>query len=226
MKLSKTEHILLFITILSFIFCMFFIFTNRLPEIFLFWKEIMNFIFTISISIIASSIFYIFQIYIPQKHKRDIIKNNFSKQYKDFKLNCIWIFLSVSEWSYSIDKQESLYNLKAFKEFFKTPAWNNQNNWHKVMNWLNDNLLRELLIELEILKNEVSFILNNIDINDEDVFSFLKRLSQNICRFKSTTNEYWEIDQLLQFLWELFSGWSFIGWYRDEDIFEVIFKKI
>ena len=91
---------------------------------------------------------------------------------------------------------------------------------------MNEYHLKDLLVELEIFTNEVAYVLNNVEINDPDVFSFFKRLSQTVYRFKNSTLEYDEVKQLSGFLWDLFAGWSFIDGYREDDIVKVMIEKI
>jgi len=86
--------------------------------------------------------------------------------------------------------------------------------------------MKDLLVELEILLHEVTFVLSNVNINDEDVFSFFKRLSQSVYKMKNMTLEYNDLKTLTSFLWQTFSGWSFIDGYRDEEIVKVMIDKI
>lgn len=113
-----------------------------------------------------------------------------------------------------------------FRKYFNEPISESQNKWHAVLNGLNEYLLRELLVELEILLNEVTFVLSNVDIDDQNVYSFFKRLSQAVHRLKKSTLEYEEVKQLSRFLWEMFAGWSFIDGYREDDIVMVMIEKI
>ncbi len=80
-KLLKEEKIIASIVMVSFVFCILFIFTNRMPELFKYGSELMNFLYAISISIIAASIFYVLNIYLPGQKRKNIIKHNFEAQY-------------------------------------------------------------------------------------------------------------------------------------------------
>lgn len=122
--------------------------------------------------------------------------------------------------------QKKLSEQNEFKKFFKEDINGSQNRWDSVLNGLNERLLKELLVELEILMNEIAFVLNNVNIDDQNVFSFFKRLSQAVYKLKNSTLEYYDTNQLSQFLLELFAGWSWIEGYRDGDIIAEMIKKI
>jgi hypothetical protein len=59
---------------MSVMFSIIFIFTNRMPEVFKYASELMNFIFALSLSIIAATIFYFVQFYLPSKTIKTVAK--------------------------------------------------------------------------------------------------------------------------------------------------------
>ncbi|MDP2168354.1 MAG: hypothetical protein Q8J64_08500 [Thermodesulfovibrionales bacterium] len=197
-----------------------------MPEAFIFGSEIMDFFYGIALSTIAASIFYLFQVFIPEKRKQKILKENFKLNYTQFKGDCISIFLSALGDSYNSQLPKELLNLEEFKKYFKENFKGGQNRWAGVGNGLNDRLLKDLLAQLEILSQEIDFFLNNVSLHDEEVFAFLKRLKIAAYSLKNTSLDYDEIKTLLQFLWELFAGWSFISGYRKNDIFEEMLDKV
>jgi hypothetical protein len=221
-KINKNIH---FIPLLAFFFCIYFIFA---PERYKPYLILMNFIYAISISIIAAYIFYIFNIILPEKKRKTIIKQNFEEQYLFFKEECIYIFLSALGQSSNKEIWEKLCDLEEFKNYFKENFINSQDRWHKVWQELDGRLLEDLLIQLSILRDEVAFILNNTEINEKSVLSFFRLLSQRVYNFKARgiNMEYEDKKSLLRFLWELFTGWSFADGYRKEDIVKLMTKEI
>ena len=215
---------------ISFVFCILFIFTNRMPELFKYGSELMNFLYAISISIIAASIFYIFNIYLPAQKRKNIIKHNFEEQYLSFKEESIEIFLDILKKKDSMELVGKLRDLNEFKKYFKEKCGNSQTRWDKVITELDINkiFLKNLLVQLNILRDEVSFVLNNIEINDKDVFLFFKRLSKSVYGYvlRDVNMNYNEKNELTGFLWQLFSGWSFSDGYREGDIVKFMIKKI
>jgi len=183
-------------------------------------------IFNLSIGFLVSSFFYLLVVWFPEKRRRNIIKNNLVEQYQSFKEDTISILLSACQSSYKGELPRDLTNQSEFRIFFKESVTDSQNRWHVVLNNLNDRLLQELLVEFEILLNEVTYVLNNVTIEDPNVFSFFKRLSQTVYKMKNTTLDYDDVKHLSGFLWELFAGWSFIDGYREDDIVAVMIKEI
>jgi len=212
----------------SFVFCILFIFTNRMPELFKYGSELMNFLYAISISIIAASIFYVLNIYLPGQKRKNMIKHNFEAQYILFKKYSIAIFLSALGESSNAKIEEKLCDLSEFKKYFKEKHNNNQEKWDKVLDHLSSDkiLLKDLIAELSILRDEISFILDNVKIYDEEIFSFFKRLSQSVYKFRYININYEEDRQLSKFLWELFTGWNFEEGYIEVDIVKLMIEKI
>lgn len=225
MKYFRTDKKIIYITILAFSFCLYFI---KAPEEYRLNPLLMNFVYAISISIIAASIFYVFNIYLPEQKRKSIIKHNFEEQCLYFKKESIAIFLYALGKSFNAELLEKLCNLGEFKKYFKEKYNNDQDRWDKVWQELNGFLLEDLLIQLGILKDEAAFILNNTEINDKSVLSFFRLLSQYVYGFEARgiNMEYESKKELLRFLWGLFTGWSFADGYREEDIVKLMIKKI
>jgi len=216
---------IIYIAILAFTFCIYFIIVTKEND---YNTPIMNFIYAISISTIAAYIFYIFNIFLPEKKRKNIIKKNFEEQYLFFKEECIYIFLSALGQSSNKEIWEKLCDLEEFKNYFKENYIDSQDRWHKVWQELDGHLLEGLLIQLSILRDEVAFILNNTEINNKSVLSFFRLLSQRVYNFKTRgiNMEYEDKKSLLRFLWELFTGWSFADGYRKEDIVKTMIQEI
>ena len=115
-----------------------------------------------------------------------------------------------------------------FQSYFKKENESGQNKWDLILNELQENkiLLKDLLIQLEILSEEVDFFLNKISSHDIDVFMFLKRLKYAIYSIKNTSPDYDEIKKVSAFFWELFAGYSITLGYRKNDIFEEMMERV
>jgi len=222
--MKNTNRIIIYINILAFSFC---IFLLSSPEYKIDYS-LLNLFYNISIAIIAASIFYIFIVFIPEQKRKAIIKSNFEEQSIYFKKECIFLFLSALGESSSGDLLEKLCKLDEFKKYFKEKYDNYPDKWHKVWENMNDYLLEDLLIQLGILKDEVHFVINNTEIYDKKVLSFFKVISQYAYSFqiRGVDLEYERKKELLSFLWELFSGWSFSEGYKKEDIVGIMIEKI
>ena len=75
------------------------------------------------------------------------------------------------------DSTKTLLDQTKFREYFQERIDNSQDRWNVFENNLGQAQLDELITNLEIFRDEIIFILNNIDIRDEEAFEFLKRMS-------------------------------------------------
>ncbi|MCA9474169.1 MAG: hypothetical protein KC594_19055 [Nitrospira sp.] len=183
-------------------------------------------VFGLSMGFLVSSIFYWLVVFLPEKKRRRIIGANLQSQYREFRVDCIAMFLSAMRESWPAELPQQLTGQKAFKDYFKAPYNESQSRWDRVLSGLDDYHLKSILTELEILREAVLYALNNIEVGDDDVFTFFHRLSRQVHKFRNTNQDYDDVKSLSHFLWELFAGWSFIDGYRDEDIVEVMIDKV
>jgi hypothetical protein len=222
MKLFKKINLnFLLLIIVAVSFCFVFIFSNRKEEWFLYGAELMDFGYAISLSFLAALIFYFFQVYLPERRRKNIIKKNMESQYYYFKEKCINLFLSSLGESLDPVKVEELHDVKKFKTFFT------EDKWYKVIDNFNDQSWKELLIELEILKDEISFVLNNIQIHDKNIFDLFKNISIAVGRLKYLSiSDYGFGKELGFFIFEIFGGWSLVSGQRKNDIMKDVINKI
>lgn len=196
------------------------------------WSDFYNLLNAIAISFIAAYIFYILVGYIPGKKKRHIIKNNLRKQYQQLKETIINDFVNITNKIggdiSNPDLTTKLCDIKEFREYFKE---NNSKRWYQVLNEIDGKkyLLREMLSELAILRDEISFVLNNVEIYDKQVFAFFKNLSQIIYRLELSdfeTDDSDDFKSLMSFIWQMFAGWSWIEGYAEVDVVQSIIDKV
>jgi hypothetical protein len=83
-------------------------------------------IFDLSIGFLISVIFYIIVVYLPERKRKNLIKNNYRKQYKLFKEDTIYIFLSACGEPHHIGLAEKLNSYKEFREFFNEKVIDSQ----------------------------------------------------------------------------------------------------
>jgi len=106
-----------------------------------FWESFLGFIAnTLFIGILTSYIFYYIVVYLPEKRKKDVIKNFYKKQFKDFKTQVIIILLRNLP-NIPADDQDSfkikLTDISNFRVFFKTFPEGSpfQDRWGKSGRW-------------------------------------------------------------------------------------------
>jgi hypothetical protein len=180
----------------------------------------------IAISTIAAFIFYVFQVLIPERRRKDIVKHNFEQQWKDFKKDFICQFLWASKGVVEGDLPEKLCDVKAFREFAREGNGDGTEGWYGVLNGLEDHHIRDLVIALDRLKNEVLFLLNNVRIDDPEVFAFFKRLSHVEYELRNTNLHDDSLKTFSHFVWEVFAGWSHAEGEKDYDIVQAMIDRL
>ncbi|MCD2453607.1 hypothetical protein GO003_024830 [Methylicorpusculum oleiharenae] len=190
-------------------------------------KDYILLVNTLSVGFVISAIFFFIVVYLPESQKRSRIYRSMKRQYEDFKKSCIGTFLILSS-SQEYQHREMLLDQDEFKRYFKNSNVENEKRWDAVANGIQNNeyYLGEILYELRVLNDEIKFVRSAIDIHDEDVFQFLNNLSHIIHRMESTKPEYDDVKSFCRFLWEIFTGWSFIDGYRKTDIIVDMIERI
>jgi hypothetical protein len=180
------------------------------------WNKIF---YDLAVGALVSLFFYFLLVRVPEFQKRRRIKMSLRTQYHNFREDCIAIMLMVADGTFAWDFHRQLSEQAKFKEYFKQPIGQGQDRWDAFLNKLDNYNLHALLLNLEILRNEIGFALNNIDIHDEQSFVFLKRFSNALFSMRDTTLGYDEIKPLAGFLWGSFSGWDPVSGYSERDHF-------
>jgi hypothetical protein len=175
-------------------------------------------IFDLSVGVIVSLFIYVLVVWLPEHLKRIRVRRSLALVYDSFKEECISIFFSALQESYDFELLHRLKDRAFFREYFKEKVTPDQERWHAVLNGLDENLVQRLVVELEILMTEVHYALTVIDVDNQDAFAFLKRLSQILYRYRNWSAEYNDVKQLSGFMWSVHTGWSVIDGYTNKDI--------
>ena len=185
----------------------------------------MTFLYDISIWIIAAWVFYLFQIYFPERKKKALVKENFKQYWLQTKMNIISILLYKS---YPATLPEELCDFRYFRKYFSEPheteVW--QTRWHWVLNHLSEDSIDLIAVEFEWLIKEIDFLFSKIEVNDDEIFTFLTRLRSILYHNKKVRLDYWEEKWLSRFLWDIFGSSSIFTWERDFDIMDRMIEKI
>lgn len=175
---------------------------------------------------LVSLFFYALIIRLPENQKRRRYKRSLTQRYKMFKEDCIGLMLATADGTYDGSFPEQLLDQKRFRDYFKESVTSSQDRWARFCNNLDAYHLKELVKQFEMFRDEISFILNNVDIPSDQPFEFLKRLSVAIYAAHDTTLDYDETKGFARFLWEIFSGWNFVTGYHERDIIQDMIDAI
>lgn len=184
-------------------------------------------VFNLSIGILVSLLFWFLLVGIPQANRRHIIKTNLQRQYLEFKRNVIQILIWSADSAVDTFKVEQLLDHSRFKAYFKD---NESERWYAAMNGLQKNSLRlqELIAEIEIFSQEISYTLNNVEFEDHDAFVFFRHMQSYLFRFRDEYHfrlmtdgeKYDQVKALGRFVWEILARWSFAGGQAQEDVIQ------
>ena len=197
---------------------------TNLIEPFFFKNQLL---FNVSSGFIVSVIFYFIVVYLPELNRKRITKRSFQKQYTFFKETLIEIFLLSLNGTADSTKTHKLMNQENFKAFFKENKNKSQTRWLAVIQGLEENnsLMKDLIVEMEIMRNEISFILNNVHIENEDIYDFFQSFSQSLYKLKNVGTEWDELKPFYRYLWGIFSGFTPEG-YKKEDLIQSMIDSI
>ena len=174
-------------------------------------------IFDLAVGLVAGVFMYYLVVRLPEFGRRRRLRLHLKSTYESFKQESIAVYLSCFMKSYPAELPAELSDRKKFREFFKEQHTADQSKWDAVANGLNDDRLKSLIVELEVLMQEVQFTLAAIDVRDERAFKFFKSLSRVLYRSKNWTTDYDHVKLMLGFLWSLHTGWNWVDGYSEND---------
>jgi hypothetical protein len=162
----------------------------------------------IAVGIMVSLFIYFLVAWLPERDKRNRVRRSLQRQYDSFKEGCIHIFLNAMGQGYDPALVDGLKEREQFKRFFSEPFAPGQTRWHAVANGLHSENINRLIVEFEILIAEVRFTLIAVDVENQEVFDFLKDLATILYRARNCSPEYDGVKSLLGLMWTVYAGWS------------------
>ena len=173
--------------------------------------------YDLSVGFVVSYIFFVLVVVIPERRASRRVARLLSGHFRTFKLICIEIYLSAIGDSWDSELPEQLLKPEAFRDYFSARHSESQNRWHAVHNGLYEYGVPELILECELLAREIEYTLVKLDIEDEEVASFLNHLSRSLLRLRNSEPSYDDVKRLLNFLYPIHSHWSWLDGYVGRD---------
>jgi len=184
-------------------------------------------LFNISTGILASIWFYFLVIALPSNIKKNRIKRHFILQYHEFRKQLIIHILKNSKEPFTQRLAEELKDVKKFRTYFYTQVIPNQNRWFIFTSTVSEEALNDMLTEFESFKEAITFLLINIEIQDEAVFYFLHQVRKFVITQRNMrTDDYFSMKAYFDFLWQMLGGFNKADGYKEYDSFEIMFKRI
>jgi hypothetical protein len=182
--------------------------------------------FDLSVGVLSAIGMFYLLVRLPEYERKSRIKRHLKFSYQSFKRSVIQIFVGAIQGSYDTETVDRLMNQREFRDFFKEPYVPGQDKWHGVANKMSDFMLRQLVLEAEVLLNEFQHALSVVDIRDPEVYSFMKRLSEALYRAKNWSADYDGTKEVLGFFWSILSGWSFVNGYAEREYITDMIAKL
>lgn len=181
--------------------------------------------FNLAVGYLVSGIFWLLVVYLPDRARRSVLRENLSRSYRRFKEAALQILLWSSIGVHDSRMPEELCDHRKFKEFFEA---NKSAHWYAAMNGLQGSeiRMRELVLELEIFADEVGYVLNNANIQDIKVHRLFKVLKENIYRLHSNVHTDEQVKYVGRFLWEVLARWSFVDGQSENDIIQETIERL
>lgn len=179
-------------------------------------------VFEMAAGVFSGMVIWFLVVYIPDRNKRKILRDNLSRQYHDFKEAILTIFMFAVEGGADMRKVEILMDYRKFQDFFEEEEENGMNRWGIVINWLSNrkDYVREIVMEMELLGREAQHARDNCGIHDQYVDAFLGRLIATPHRYKEIhIGDNYDImmKPFMRLLWSIFAQWNYVDGQHKED---------
>jgi hypothetical protein len=165
-----------------------------------------------AVGVIVGLFIYFLVVWLPERDKRKRVRRNLQIQYNSFKKGCIRVFLEAISQGYDPALLDELKDRERFRQFFTGSFSAGQTRWDAVANGLEADAvhIKSLIVEFEILIAEVRFTLIAVDVENQEVFAFLKELEKSLYRARNCSPKYDGVKSLLRLMASVFMGWNLI----------------
>src|SRR6266498_2587849 len=106
-------------------------------------------LFNVSVGYLTSVFFWFLVVFLPERSRRNLLRDNLSRHYRAFRENTIQVLLWASVGSHDSELPKELCNHRRFREFFDK---NGKERWYAALNGLQGDSARisDVLLELEL----------------------------------------------------------------------------
>ena len=182
--------------------------------------------FNLAVGYLVSALFWLLVVFLPERSRQRLLRENLNRAYQHFKESVLQILLWSSIGTHDSLLPKELCDHRKFIEYFSAGG---SARWYAVLNGLQGSELRrhELVLELEVFSDEVAYVLNNVNIQDERVHRLFKVLKENIYRLNhSKVDTYDYVKDLGRFLWEVFARWNFVDGQQEADVIQQTIDRL
>lgn len=172
-----------------------------------------------------SVLFYFLIVRIPQSAQRKRLRRGLVGIYANVRVSIMRQILSASKLQNG-DAEDLASDSNACRKFFDTPNGHAEEGWYAVLNGLDAWHVQKIQLELQVLRNEIYYVMEKIDIEDIGLTAYLKNLSVVILEMNQLSADYDDQKTWGNFLWNLFTFFDWEKSYLSEDPVLTMFEKI
>jgi len=153
----------------------------------------------------VSVFLYFLVVFIPDYRRCQCIRTNTLKVYQRFKEDVLTLILHAAEEPLSDTKKNDLFEPENFDDYFGHKVNESKTRWDEFLNGLDRYYVEQIAMELEILREEILFLIGNLNIDNEATFSLLKNLATTVYAMSKVGSDYDEQKAWGRFLWSIYS---------------------
>lgn len=174
----------------------------------LFWNTLF---YDIGIGTLMSTVFYGLLVKVPEMSKRRRLRQHLQTSYKLFRQDVTSQLFFAADNGSSVNYGDVLaYSpMSEFRTYFKGASDKVKGDrWHDVANGMTNIIRKDLTVALTLLRDDVAYVLNVLDIADDKSFELLHSLQRSVSHVLLDSAEGDQDRSLLDLLWRLMAGWS------------------
>jgi hypothetical protein len=181
---------------------------------------------SLATSYAVSVIFYLMIVWVPTRSRKARIKRSAIAHYKEFKIEVMGLLLHAAKEGWTSEDRERLVDPGAFTEYFTADETGSGMRWYEVLNGLDDYYVSEIALRLDMLRSEIQFVLDSIEIEDEELFLFMKRLSRISQIMSKKSSDYDDVKTWGRFLWGIYANWDAVVGHLNGDQNLKMFERL
>lgn len=184
-------------------------------------------IFNLAAGVVSAVVMFYLLVRVPAYEQKVRIRDHLLKTYRQYKRSVVYIFLGILHGSIDSELADELMSAPAFKDYFEAPSGvPGQDRTHYIMNNIEEHHLKRLKIESEVLHAELQYATTRLDIQDNELHAFARRMAESLIRAREWDLSYDGVEEVLGFYWQLFAGWSFVSGYLGSDPLEDRIRRL
>jgi hypothetical protein len=142
----------------------------------------------------------------PIHYRQWQLRKRLTKQFRQFKDTCIATMMVVADGTADPELRQSLSDPAKFREYFETEISPGPNRWQAFQINLDHMHFEQILWSMEALHDEITLVLNSVEIRCYAPFELRKRLSVAMDTIRVTGQSAEKSRLLANMLWEIFAA--------------------